>query len=110
MGVEIDASSYPLAAHVGSGCDHCANIHIYDEHRGLAHRCGCGIVLRMGLLVGRCETCNGLVSNSEIIGVEPVAVWQIHHRTSGARDRQQLELDFGDLPESANCSASWGSD
>lgn len=98
MRVEIDASSCPPAAHVGSGCDHCANIHVYDEHRGLAHRCGCGIVLRMGLLVGRCETCNGLVSNSEIIGVEPVAVWQIHHRTAAAHNDRQLEFSFCDPP------------
>jgi hypothetical protein len=77
-----------------SGCDHCADIHIYDEHRGLAHRCRCGTIVRLGFLVGTCETCNRLLSNPEIVGVEPISVSQIHRPAIATRDDRQLAFSF----------------
>ena len=88
-----------------NGCNHDATIHVFDEHRGASHRCKCGVVVRAGMFVGHCEICDGLLTDPEIVGVQPLSRWQVQSRMSVARDTRQLELDFGDLSASARCSA-----
>ena len=51
---------------------HRAYIHIFDEHRGIAHRCTCGRYVVHGLQVETCSVCLRLIADPQICGVEPI--------------------------------------
>ncbi len=67
-----DSDGGPSTCGSGATEDHIANIHILDEHRGIAHRCMCGDYVVSGMLIASCKICLELVMSPDIQGVEPI--------------------------------------